>query len=113
MLTRYEQKLLKYCSKHNDEDNFYASVNIESDFFKTFNQNELYEVCVSLHEKGYISEMDRNIVGDIQFSLSHNGMHYKEVSWLEIKDFLTKSIITPIIVSLITSLITFFLFSQY
>lgn len=110
MLTRYERKLLKYCSKFKDEY-LYESYKFESCFFKSCPRNEVKEVCASLKEKGYIEEMNTNMVGDVQFFLSHKGRHYKEVSFLEIKEFLTKSIITPIIVSLITSLITILLFS--
>lgn len=110
MLTRYERKLLKYCSKHKYQSHFETN-KFEPKFYETFNQNEIKSVCESLKSKDYIGEMSLTIYQDVRFNLSHKGVHYKEVSWLEIKEFLTKSIITPIIVSLITSLVTFFLFS--
>lgn len=42
----------------------------------------------------------------IRFYLDHKGLHRKELLWIEFLEFFQKSILTPIIVAFLTSVIT-------
>lgn len=53
-----------------------------------------------LEEKSYVE------VDGIVFYLAHRGLHSKEIAWLDFLEFLRNSILVPIIVAFITSVLT-------
>lgn len=58
-----------------------------------------------LQKQGYIEFMYFNNL-DITsyFCLDHKGLHYREFVWIARKEFLMKSILTPIIVTILTTI---------
>ena len=40
------------------------------------------------------------------FQITHKGFHYRQISWLQIRSFLFRSILTPVLVSFFTTLLT-------
>ena len=73
---------------------------------------ESVQAClVYLSKEGYVDYATRTngycTVSDCTYvHTTHKGTNYKTFKWLEVKAFLFRSILTPIVVSLITSLIT-------
>lgn len=47
--------------------------------------------------------------GIVDITINYSGKNYREFEWLKFKSFLYKSILTPIVVSFITAVLTFFL----
>ena len=59
-----------------------------------------------LQQSGYLS-FEKNLAWEVTFiSLNHRALNYKEVSWLELRAFLIRSILVPIAVSAVTSVVT-------
>lgn len=61
-----------------------------------------------LEANGYIEYHKRMLHGQSivdGFCLSHKGLHRKEFSWLKLRQFIFRSILTPIVVTIITNLI--------
>lgn len=106
MLTKLETRLLKYCCKE-DTSNLFNTHTFKREFFIKFPKNEFSQVCDSLSSKGYIKIASKDMAGGVQFFLTYDGIHYKEIKWINIKSFLIESVIIPIAVSVITSLIVF------
>ena len=111
MLMKLERKFLKYCNK-NKELYMYNTHLFEEEFYKSFPKFELRQVCESLSLKGYINILSQDMDGGVQFTLTYDGMHYRELSWLEIKSFLLESVLVPIVISLITAIITILITSN-
>ncbi len=59
-----------------------------------------------LHDNGYIDYQKTKTGHTLTFSLSHKGLKYKDFKIEAIKDFLLKSVVVPIFVSIITALVT-------
>lgn len=61
-----------------------------------------------LTDNGYLDEIVRNekVIG---IKLSHKCLHRKYFTWVSIKSFLFRSILTPILVSFFTTLVTLLL----
>lgn len=53
-----------------------------------------------LESKNYVE------INSFVFYLSHRGIHASEIAWLDFLDFLKKSILVPILVAFITSVLT-------
>lgn len=58
-----------------------------------------------LQELGYI-KFAYNRSGDIaiRFYLDHKGLHYREFRWIATKEFWKRSVLTPIIVTVLTTI---------
>lgn len=61
-----------------------------------------------LEQEGYIKVLE-STPAYLRVAPEHKGFHYKEYKHSEMKEFFLKSVFTPIVVSVITSLITLYL----
>lgn len=67
--------------------------------------HEIEGIIQQLANDGYLAFLDRGN----GFKLTHKGLHRKAFEWIEIKQFLLKSVIVPIVVAAITALVTLWL----
>ncbi len=63
--------------------------------------DEIDAIIDLLANKGYVVRYSKD-----RFSLTHKGLHPYLFAWEDFKSFMFRSILTPIIVALITSIIT-------
>ncbi len=70
---------------------------------------DFISVTNDLEQNGYITFYDKD---KLCFRVNEKGRSYKEVSLIELRNFLFKSVIIPIAVSAITSLVTIFIKSK-
>lgn len=68
--------------------------------------SEDFDGCISLLEKEELIKTTYNELGFPQYELTHLGKHYSEFQRAEFVRFLLRSIIVPIVVAVITTLIT-------
>lgn len=80
------------------------------DYFNEYNLNncEVSSQIEYLISNGYLEKCMRNGKW-VGYNLTHEGRHYKEIQRLENIDFFKKSILVPIAVSILTTLITAFI----
>ena len=67
-------------------------------------RGEINAIFSNLIDEGYVRELGPN-----SFCLTFLALHYAQVRWHEVKQFLFRSILTPITVSIMTTLITLWL----
>ncbi len=85
---------------------------VEANLPKHFDKNKLVNTLEYLKSLDYL-DFECNVLNEVVLiSFSHKALRYKEISWLKVKDFLLKSIFTPIVVALITTLITDYLLNK-
>lgn len=108
MLTKLERKLLRICNKSSkaiiETTDMQKCAPKLSDF-------DISQCCATLHKSGYFEIYSCDLGGQVKVMLSYKGKHYKEISWLEAKDFLFKSVLVPIGVSIVTTAIINLLFT--
>lgn len=107
-LDKDAKKLLKGIKKLNSQGILYPEL---YDLVKVTNlsKDDIQTTAYYLSDRDYISAQIGN--GELcMFELLHKGHKYKEFQWIAIKVFLMKSVIVPIVVSFITSIISILLF---
>ena len=106
MLTKRMKKLLDYMRKHEPDlqDRFYDVSNLA--LHCQLDEKETWEVCRSLDLEHYVSFADKY---QTCVSLLEKGRGYKELRSQETFQFLRRSVLVPILVSLITAVITTFI----
>ncbi|WP_026486831.1 hypothetical protein [Caldanaerobius polysaccharolyticus] len=83
---------------------------ISNNMPKGYNQIKLISTLECLKDLGYL-DFSYNIEQEVTFlKLLHKGLNYRNIEWIEIKTFIIRSIIVPIIVSLSTTLLVEWLF---
>ena len=106
--------ILKCCKKLNEDD---FSYNPKDHYLRKISSltggvqvakydNEANSALEWLHENGYLHKTQ------FGYSLTQKGLHPYHMIWEEIRHFLIKSIIIPIIVSAVTAIITLWIKSQ-
>lgn len=105
MLTKLERNILKYSNKLHQANACISSEKLLP-LLKDVDSGNFLLACKQLDRNGYFEYYSQTLSGRVDFFLSYKGLAYKEHSTLEIKSFLMRSVITPIIVALITTLIT-------
>lgn len=101
LLTKLEKKVLKYCNAHNPENG-----NQSADIMAGISCDSLYELymcCEELNKNGYLNDFAVFLDGSFVLELSHKGTHYKERSRLEVKQFIFRSMVVPVGVSIATT----------
>lgn len=99
MLQKVERYVLKTLSKHPND------INIEIEKFHTYSADEIRSAMHSLKDKGYLEMAEENLDSSIfHYSMSTQGRFYKEYRF---QSFVS-NIFIPIVVSIITTLITSF-----
>lgn len=68
--------------------------------------SEDFDGCISLLEKEELIKTTYNELGFPQYELTHLGKHYSEFRRAQIARFFMSSIVVPIVVALITTIIT-------
>lgn len=106
-MTKNEKKILKYCNK-NFREKFNITTHDLSPYLDLSNE-EIYTCCKHLYEEKYITRFRPAASHFVNFQLDHNGKHYREIHRQDVTSFLLRSILTPIIVSIVTTLITLLL----
>lgn len=114
MLTKIERTLLAAVIKetykiqenaHPDDKSKFFPVDVKALGVLPNRIDELYRTIESLDAKGYVMRLDIDHLPKACM-LTFQGEHYKEMSKLELIDFLKRSLLIPIVVALLTSLIT-------
>ena len=113
MLTRDCKEILKNLNSQCDD---FGIINSIEDFYnnlpKRFNDSNIVPIFFHLQKLDYL-EFQLLLDGKICFiKLTHKGTHYREISLIELKNFLLKSILTPTVVALITTLIKDYLVNK-
>ena len=67
--------------------------------------HEIESIIQQLVNDGYLELLNRGN----DFKLTHKGLHRKAFQWIEVKHFLLKSVIVPIVVAAVTALVTLWL----
>ena len=101
MLTLNALKLLKYCAQH--DEFMYDTYKIKID---GLSNQEIRNACEALIDKNYFFERSRSMLNDIQFSATYKGKEYKTYIKLSIWEFVAKSFLIPVIVALVTSIVS-------
>ena len=105
MLIRPCYKVLKailyLCKNGSNTD----SVSLMVYFHQRIGKLDLNNTLRQLMHDGYISAIDHNEYLE-EICLTYKGKHYHQYMWLNIKKVLINSFILPILVALITTLIT-------
>lgn len=102
------KKVLKSIQFLTAKDNITSTFDIAIHMHHNIQDEDLRGCIEALERDGYLTIVQT--IGDkgvnIRVSLTHKGRHYQEYRRSEIKEFLLKSVLTPIIVSIITTFIT-------
>lgn len=110
MLDRLSKKILRYmrtASENPSKKHYNFSDDLNEIAKITASDSETVRAAVRYLEKTeYIAYMRTTDGRAVRFYLDHKGLHSKEISWLECLDFFKKSILTPIIVAFLTSILT-------
>ena len=108
MLNKHSKKMLKFLreSRSKFQDHIIPRDYIVKEYLDKDDSGDA--TLDYLAEDGYIRKL---YLGGVlyAFSLTESGLHYPEFTATSIKSFVLRSIVTPIIVSAITSLITLWL----
>ncbi|MBN3403562.1 hypothetical protein EXN54_19505 [Clostridium botulinum] len=109
MLDRKSKQVLKALNKaKNDIGYVSGSKFLMLHLSKKFTHSEVDKILWYLESKGYI-ECDNGDDTIFNIFLSYEAQNYKEFEWLETKEFIYKSVIVPILVSISTSGIIYLL----
>ena len=113
MLTKDCKILLDYLINNGESPHLFGWSTISKHLPKSFDSNKLICVLEHLQKEGYLS-YEKNVVNEVTYiELFHKAFTYKEISLIKMKEFLMKSILVPIIVSIITTLIGLFIKSLF
>ncbi len=102
MLTKLEKQFLRFCRSQGGSD--VASADI-ADALGCSSAYELYLCAKSLEKNEYLEDLTVFINGDFVVTLNHKGSHFDEISKLEAKRFIIRSILVPVGVSVVTTLV--------
>ena len=102
-ITRIEREFLKMCNT-NDDMTPQEKFDILCDKYSPL---KVKSALNHLNENGYINFSSSGESYVYWFELKHKGLNYREITWLEFKSFVCKSVIVPIFVSLLTTLIIY------
>lgn len=101
LLTKIEKNILKYCIKQDAN-----SIDDLEPLIEKYGINEIRLAFRELDAKNMFSYCvfaDGGI--PYSFALSFKALHHSELSLIEVKSFVLRSVLTPIIVSALTTLI--------
>ena len=110
MIDKTSAKLLNYMISHHDTTSYVWHYGEQFNTMASELQllpGDLRSCVQHLEATGYIAYHKRNLHGQSisnGFCLTHKGLHRREFSWLEIRQFLFRSILTPIVVSILTTI---------
>lgn len=101
LLTKIEKNILKYCIKQD--------ANSIDDLEPLITKYGIYEIRLAFRELDAKNMFSYCIFADggipYSFALSFKALHHTELSLLEVKSFILKSVLTPMLVSALTTLI--------
>lgn len=105
MLDKQSKYVLKALIAAADEDNMVCD--LDNIYLKTskYTESQINDSINYMCEEGYITS-SYDFKGNVDISIEYKGLHYKDFSRMEFKRFIMKSILTPIIVSIITTLLS-------
>ncbi len=111
-MDRKSKRVLNYlCSEKGYKEIFYGVANTLNDISEmSIRLNISVRECKAavdyLEVRGFV-KFTRDSVGNIMsFRLTHIGMNYKAFWRIELRDFLMKSVVVPIVVAIITAILT-------
>lgn len=105
MLTKLEKQVLKICNTKFNPDSLILSSDIQP-YFPDVHPSDLLSCCECLSDDKYLKTFRKYTDGGFGMTLNHFGKHYREVSWIKVKEFLLKSVLVPIVVSAVTTIVT-------
>lgn len=104
MLDSKCKKIVKCCAKHYHNSNYLSTDDLQK--YLKLSDTEIYHSCNRLNELGYFNSYSVSIIGTVHFEPGYKLFSYKEYARTEFKEFLYKSILVPIGVSIATSILT-------
>lgn len=109
MLDKKSRKVLKVLNRIKNEDDYVDGLKVLIPLMpKKYTEKVLFDVLWHLNELNLIACSEAECTIN-EIYVTYEGQNYTEFQWIELKAFIKKSILTPIAVSFITSLITIFL----
>lgn len=102
MLTKLEKRFLRACR---DLGGSGVPSSDLQELAQASSEYELYLCASHLKKNGYLSEVIVYLAGDFSVTLSYDGEHFDEVYRIELKQFLSRSVLVPIVVSALTTAI--------
>lgn len=112
MLTK-ECKIVLNSLIASESSHLFEGSNILKHLQSSFDSNKLLRVLDHLQKEDYLS-YEKNVLNEIVYiELFHKAFAYKEISLIQFKEFITKSILVPIVVSILTTLIGLFINSLF
>ena len=101
LLTKIEKNILKYCIKQN--------ANSIEDLNPLLEKYDIDEICLAFRELKSKNMFNYCMFADggipYSFELSFKALHHTELTLIEIKSFILRSVLTPVVVSALTTLI--------
>jgi len=107
-MDKTSKKVLNYLCEYKDYNNysFFFVGDMLQEFSKRLNMkpDELRACITYLHNKDYVdyTMTSNEITG---FVINHNGIHHDEFRFIDRKKFIKTSVIVPIVVSFLTTLL--------
>ena len=113
MLTKDCKTLLDCLINNSESPHLFGWSTISKHLPESFDSNKLICVLDHLQKESYLS-YEKNMANEVTYiELFHKAFTYKEISLIQMKEFLMKSILVPIIVSIFTTLIGLFIKSLF
>lgn len=105
MLTKTEKKVLDYINEHYMVGTDVDTADIRE---KTkLHPHEFDMTCQSLAKKGYFEGFFNNLArASYCFITTYKSSNYREIEQLEQREFIVKSILVPIIIGVLSSVLT-------
>lgn len=103
MLDRKCKKIIKCCAKNFTEKCFINTDDLQKHL--NFSKMEIYYCCKRLHELGYFDDFSSAIEYTVHIQLGYKTFNYKDFKHTQIKEFIFKSVLIPILVSVLASTI--------
>lgn len=100
MLILNSKKVLDYCISNP------GIIHNSNELELNLNTQQIRSACEFLNDKSCIKIINRNLLMDIQFQLTYKGAEYKTFASLWLFAFLSKSVLVPIVVTLITAAVS-------
>ena len=108
MLDNLSKKILKYMQSAPHPSETYYDFNDDLNGIAEAISSDKESVRAAvrfLNDKGYIKYGCTQKGQIYNFYLDHEGLRYSEFTWIARKEFLMKSILTPILVTILTNLV--------
>lgn len=113
LLTRDCKTVLNFLNEKNSDTKAYGKLKFTDDLPDKFDRGKFINTLDYLQNYGYLTFDKKYSHETFYIFLNHKAIHYKEISVQQLKGFIFKSLLIPIVVSTITSLLTIYIRSKF